>query len=646
MSKTKIAKQTLTLTTTGVLFGSVTVAFSLLAFFGMYAIIPIVGIAWASFALYGVIDGEVILQNIHGGIKNLPFLMEKNLTHHLITKKFERELRNKTSHFSQAELDYLEQKKLLEKFSHKKLTKEQKAQRKAAEKKMRRMQKLITAYILKEKHNKPITQQEIEYFAPIAGNDDPENSTIIDVCTNILNSFRWIKLKSNILKTCTAVSLIAGGTFSFTTASGLAGIFVGSLAAFAPAIWPLAILAGVGYTFLIYRTVSDMLANETLAMWREKFRHWTAFDEMNPKKSIARRVFLTAVAVIAVGLAIVATLATAGTWWFAVKNGAELLQLLAPVAAIIASVLVPFAAIATLVFSIKNSLTTVNEISNDTKDASPLDHLKRLLVKIGRTINPITYIADNPGKSIAELYNPFRIIAGIISFPFMFAIFVGHMVAMGVAGDRTPGLSYEAMIASSFFGALSDAFVDYHYISGHDHQHKSVKKHILDEEEKHDHTHGVIPKLALATILTLSLVAPLSALWTYLAAPADKPVKLGTEFLKLIGFHHQHDKLENAPVETTMPTYQRLEDAYRLNKQKERLSKSFGDQKEIDAKITALDNIAIEVSKSNPDKTKLNEASIKLNTSRKFGPFLFDGKKPKSARVADQIISQKLVAAG
>lgn len=463
----------------GVLTLGVIISIGLLSYCGMLAITPSIALAWVAFALAGLIDGEVYLQNITSGIDNLKLLTKDGLSV-LITQALDKQLRKepdaKAGTFAQ---EYFALRKYLVSFEHKKLTREQAENKRHAEKRLQRMRKYFVTQIL--------------------ATTPKENDALF---TDIRKQLDAMRRKLWYIRISVPICLAAGVGFGFATAAALDAALIGMTAALSVFIWPLAIVACVGYAFLIYRTISDMISNETVRKWAKTFRNWFTRDKNEKPYIYGLRVVGTAALLIfTIGVGILATLATAGTWWVAVKNGAMLLPALIAAANYIRNILVPIASFTNLIFTIRNSLESVKNILKKLRNFHPIEAWQQKRKSLFKDENYL------------QIFNPFRAIAKIISLPFMFVVFVGHLISVGLMGDRAPGLNYEATIASAAAGAISDGLVDYHYVADHQHGDTKDKKKL---PKHHDHHHGLIAEWLLRFVLSPILL--LAAVWDFTAA--------------------------------------------------------------------------------------------------------------------------------
>lgn len=265
------------------------------------------------------------------------------------------------------------------------------------------------------------------------------------------------------------VSIAAGISAGFATLGSLAGS-LGTITVILPfigAIPPVAlviasVIAGAGYTFLMYQTISDML-HDTSHVWKKLFQRQILEGE---RESDLRYGLRLAGTVLAVVLAVFATIATAGTFWYAIKDGTNFMGFGARIANVIRAVSVPLMAIPTFIFSSQNSVESVNRISR----------------------TPFRQVLRDIGTDLAKTRgNPFLIIERLI-FNTVPQLMLGlHSWSIGLMGDRMPGINPWFSIIT---GGGAEYLMDYNYkpteaVGHHDHR----QEHGDEAEDEHEHHH-------------------------------------------------------------------------------------------------------------------------------------------------------------
>jgi hypothetical protein len=434
----------------------------------MLVIVPSVPLAIGAFVLAGLVEGEVFKQNIAKGIANLKFLGREGLSV-LILQTLDEQLQTHGAVDHPILQDYQKQKKILAHLSHKKLNDKERKQKKLAEEKLGILQKELVGLIVKSKND----------------NDHPLLSATRQALPKLKRKLWWIRFS-------VPVSIIGGIGFGFATASALdialAGL--GVSVALSPLIWPLAVVACIGYTLLLYHTISNMIQHDTFKHWREWVVKLFKRKKINgkPENKWRHRFRLLGIGlfvVAVVGVGVLATLATAGTWWLAVKEGISLLPHLAAAAGIIRSIIVPVAGTAILTFTIVNSLASVMQMIAALENARPIQWIKEKMHR---------FLERKPGETRWHKWNPFRLLIEAITDPIKYAIFIGHLIATGAMWDRTPGLNRAATIASGVVGAASDGMVDYPYVAPpkqatDEEAHGEEQEALLEKGKQPDHHH-------------------------------------------------------------------------------------------------------------------------------------------------------------
>jgi hypothetical protein len=468
MRKKHLIKQTSKWSATGIFTVGVITAFGLLSYYGMLVILPLVGLGVVAFALAGFIDGQVFLDNIEKGIDYLKLIGDEGLDT-LVTKALDAELTKQETYTSDwFANDYRTQKEIIKNLAPG-------IEKENAEKRLRRMQKYMLAKVHSRKPNDSALVQAMRHQVPA------------------------LKRKILFLKLSTPLCIIAGIGFGFATAAALSATIIGTLAAASFFVWPLAVIAGIGYAFLIYHTIADFISNDKLQKWSNKIKQWFKKNEGEKTSKFVARITLTALLLTLVAaLSVIATVATAGTWWVAVKAGVLLLPGVVPLAgSIISNPLVILSSIANLAFTVKNSFKSIKNIMglfdhSHTHEAGDAAHKSSFIARKYDEIknHRLIQTANIPG-----------IIAKCISLPIVAIAFVGHVISVGLIGDRAPGLSYTATIGSAVIGAVSDGLVDGPYFT---HSHKDK-----------DHDHGLLVNWVLQVVLSPLLL--LAIAWDYYA---------------------------------------------------------------------------------------------------------------------------------
>ncbi len=447
-----------------------------LSFAGVLSINGSILLAITFFLLAGGIEGEVYAQNINQSLLKLfkgNYLEETLLTRKLdeLTKQHAAKIKFFTDY--KALCRHVNQLRAQHDDTEKRIT---------AEKKLKTMKRFFRDYIL------GVLDKNNPYYADLFSALPSPNALQ-----------KEMKIKKWLSRASVVLSIIAGLSASLvaievaqTSLVAIAAYFSVTITATAmtTGIASLAILAGVGYTFLIYNTLTDIIHNDTIQKWAKKIRDFFHKKEgENTARFVLRAIGVTLGTLLVLTLGVLATITTAGVWWYAAKAGAMMLPTLASAAEWLRNIFVPVMATTSLTFSIVNGLQSVKEMTKISLKKT-FAHLRDLFERYFSTEN------------VFQQFNPFRAIIFIISAPFKLAVFIGHLVSMAFTNEGAPspilpeGVGLGANI-------LSEGATDFSYFfkSKNDHEHG----------QGHDHHHTDIPgKFLKMVLLPLYL---LSALW-------------------------------------------------------------------------------------------------------------------------------------
>lgn len=232
-------------------------------------------------------------------------------------------------------------------------------------------------------------------------------------------------------------------------------------------IWPLSILAGIGLMLITYNTFVEVIHNKK---W---IKHWENFKKTLKNSTSPAIAFHVITMFLITGLAIFATIATASTWWVAAQTGIALLPFLSTLTirtqTIIISVGATLFALGQVVFEYVNSLESHATLTHRqlpkglTKGQQ--DYINKLSVfRQFFTVPALQAMNDYDvwvKKPWSERFNIFTWIITLIEIPFRLVIFIGHLISIGVTGDRL-GNIHPAI--TSTVGALQEAMTDLHYV--------------------------------------------------------------------------------------------------------------------------------------------------------------------------------------
>jgi hypothetical protein len=500
----------------------------------MLLITPYLAIAVASFIFAVLIEGEVYKQNIMAGVKKL---LSKNFMQKTLAKReLKKHLKNEDSLAkSMFFKDYKEQKNYVKqlKAAHadKELIKKEK-------KRLKRMQKFFIKFLFKRKQiEKSLLKHDLKQLL-----SNEQRQKLLDEY-EIKNTLNRAMSIFHILAgvSCTFASIYSVHSGALTL-MGFLGISL------APSlllgiIIPLAVMAGIGYSILMYHTVSDMIANDTLQRAFEKFKQFFEYQsDQNKFYFVAKIALLTVVASVVIGLCIFATVATAGTWWLAVKQGARLTPFFVKGAEWIRNVTIPAMALPTFLFNLKNSFATLKQLGK----FSLTQNFNHLISEIQET---------KAQENWFQFLNPFRLLIKSVELPIQFACFVLHLVSICVMSDQLEPIP---PIFTTSGNLANEALVDAHYL--------------MDNGKHHDHDHGTIVTKLLFVIL--SPIYILSDLWAY-SFTKEKNISFGAILKERFGLTHkkQSSELPPAPSISTAWILQEIKMQRATTQQEEKIEK-------------------------------------------------------------------------
>lgn len=474
-----------------------------LSFSGMYALIPVLSLAIATFGLSVLYEGEIYLQNIKGAFNKL---LKNNYLENKLAKEY---LLNHLIEDAQDEdypqffKDYKTQLKLLRAFGHKELDEESKKSKKHIEKTLADMEKWFARQLFssKEKHNTAESEYALKLRLWLANHHQNEYQQRLEQRRFHYNIVKAFSLLSGLF-------MGLGSTYLIVEAFTIIPFF----AAIPFALWPIMVLpmaaiAGAAYAMLTFNAITDMINNNTVAKWYNKIS-----QDLSQGLTL-RNVFIASTAVFLVGLALALTICTAGTWWTIATNARPLFDWMKKMPSFIMGVINPvITGLSAIFFNIQNSAESLEMVDEASRSKSHFfaglyDYFVKGFQNLIKTENGL------------QIINPFRIILKLTVTPLRILFFLGHLVSIALTSDRMPGVP---QIVSMLIAIISEGFEDAHYFlpQHHDpddekdeHGHKDINELLqerMDEHGGHDHNMD-IPTWLLNTIA--SPLYALAALW-------------------------------------------------------------------------------------------------------------------------------------
>ncbi len=494
----------------------------LLSFGGMFALWPVLPLAFATFALSIVYEAEIYWQNIKGAWNKLykQNFLQRQLAKDYLRESFPDTTASETHEEHQAHgeaeeqgdqqgqddaheeehsegeephehapgipkffIDYERQLELLHVFGHKRLNKESQARKKRVEKTLRDMEKWFSLQLFAA--NESGTSEYETTLRDWLNNSErrQKRENTLQLLKSRKNSFWWAKY----------FSIFAGIFMGLGTTYLLVETFtiIPLFAAMSITLWPILIIpmaaiAGAAYGLLSYNAITDMIADETLSEWLKYLGIMSratndASQEHKPVDTVLSHITAWVLIVLALGL----TICTAGTWWTVVKETRPLFAWVAKVPRFIMGVINPIiTGLSALVFNLQNTRESLEVILGMIADAGKNFWYFIKLIKEG-------YSELRKHENIAQVFNPFRILLFLTITPLRVLLFLGHLISIGVTADRIPGIPQKF---AAFLGFISELFEDLHYFFGHEHAHEHHHEHehgtTTAHNHEHDHPHG------------------------------------------------------------------------------------------------------------------------------------------------------------
>ncbi len=481
----------------------------LLSFSGMYAILPMLPLAFASFALSVTYEGEIYLQNIKGAFKKLfkRNHLENELAKEYLLTHFPEDTHD--ANCPQFVKDYKRQLKLLAAFGHKELNEESKQRKERIEKTLKDMEKWFAAQLFSTKEK--AVKDESAYAQQLRlWLEQHEQEQWQERLTESNFKFQIIKGFSLL----SALFMGLGTTYLIAEAFAVIPFFAAIPFAFwPPMIVPMAIIAGAAYGMLTLNAVTDLVNNNTLLKWYNKLR-----DDLSQGLTI-RNVLMAGMAIILGALAVALTICTAGTWWTIANNAQPIFEWMKKIPSFVMGIINPIiTGSSAVVFIFQNTAESLDLVDEGLNWAEETVQKGNLWEQIYQPIaQGIKHLIET--ENWLQILNPFRLILKLTVTPLRILFFLGHLISIAVTADRMPGVP---QIVAALIAMISEGFEDAHYfVGGHDHaeeeeeltHHHDIKnllKERLGTEDGHEHNVD-IPTWILKTI-TLPLYA-LAALW-------------------------------------------------------------------------------------------------------------------------------------
>ncbi|KTC73908.1 hypothetical protein Lbir_0964 [Legionella birminghamensis] len=585
-----------------------------LSFGGMFALWPILPLAFSAFFLSVAYEYEIYVQNITGALDKLGFkrdFLKRHLAKEFLLNNFpkDQELADGPEFFR----DYQRMLQRLHQFGHDPLDKASRLKKKKIEKKLSDMEKWFAEQLFAKEDVEAddLTPYQRELRAWLKNKGQDEVQALFEKRRTLYKLAGAFSILAGLFMGAGTTYLLVG---EFAAIPVLASIPFSVLPAF---IIPMAVIAGAAYGFLTYNTVTDMINNETLRHWYEKIRENLA------KGVTLRSLFLAVSSLLLVGLAVALTICTAGTWWTVVKNSRPLFAWMGKIPTFVMGIINPvITGLSALFFNLENTSETFASLEKAVNSKTSLfSELKKDFQK--------GWAELRARENWLQILNPWRLIIKLTLTPLRLILFLGHLISIGVTSDRVPGIPE---IASAIFGIISEGFEDWHYFfpDSHDHHHKKFKlSHALEERlgSEREHSHDNDAPTAILKFLFTPLYL-LAMLWDYAASRLNNPLS-EDQPKDILSFkqawHKQRGQMAEASVELQEAPEQVSEDweiehtLYKVeNFQKKHLSSAFINSKTIKEKNDGLNAFQEELRQFAKQKKTAGEETPNLNLKAKI----------------------------
>lgn len=459
-----------------------------LSFSGLWIIYPYIIPATLAFFLSGVIEGKVFGTSIFKGLARLK-LLSPNGEKHLLFSELNKLLSMKDESWVNSQCrflqDYCNQRK-----KYKALKNNPSANEEDVKEAKQRLEELKD--YLYQQMNKP-NDSDIE---------DPYVSQAMKEASLIeLNSAKrsvWF------LRFFWLISILVGIVSGFVTAFAVQeAITVGlalslSVTALSAIVWPVAIFAAIGATFLLYYAITDIVKNDAIVKACSKtLKLFKRSTEESIGAYLLRLLALSIVVMGITSLTVFATAASGGTCWIVMQKGIKLLAPKLPifVAYCASTILIPINFATDLIYGFSTTVQTIDNCKGIFQAIfdiikHPIKAIKNFCTNIETKLNNL-----KEKESWGQFFNPFRILAKLIISPLQSLVFIGHLISIGLTTDRFMNVP-PPLVAGVC--AVAEGLQDLSFLTteeGHNHaQH--------DHEEDDGHDHGNLLQLPLQILLS------------------------------------------------------------------------------------------------------------------------------------------------
>ncbi len=465
-----------------------------LSFSGLWIIYPYVVPALLAFILSGAIEGKVFGISIFKGLARLK-LLTSNAEKHLLFSELNKFL-EKPSFQNKYQCDFLNDYRNQRK-KYKALKNNPNANEQDINEAKKRLEELKTFFYqqLKEPDDNVI---------PYISKEFKETS---------LHELKSARRSVAFLRFFWVVSILVGIVSGLVTAFAVQeAITVGlalslSATVISAIIWPVAIFAAIGATFLLYYVITDIVKNDLIS---EACTNTLKLFKRQGEESISAYLLrLTALSIVVIGimgLTVFATAACGGTCWIAMQKGLKLLAPKLPtfVAYCASVILIPINFTTDLIYAFSTTFQTIDnckKIFFSLFDAikHPIGTVKSFYFNVKSNLKKV-----KQNETWAQFFNPFRILAKLILSPLQALIFLAHLISIGLTTDRFFNVP-PPLVAGVC--AMSEGLQDLSFLTTEDEEHT--------DHAEDDHDHGNLLQLPLQVLLSPFLFSAGIFYWVF-----------------------------------------------------------------------------------------------------------------------------------
>lgn len=486
----------------------------LLSFSGMFALVPVLPFAIATFVLSVAYEAEIYLQNIKGALSKL---FKYNYLQNQLAKEFLLEHFPKNINHPDCPpffVNYAALQLKLKKAPNK-------AEKKHIKKLLKEMEQQFALHLFSNAENMPISEGTNQLHVWLSQHNQAawqadfekrrRNVQIVAAFSSLSSLFMGLGSTYLIMEAFSAIPWIAVIPFAYWPLI----------------IVPMAAVAGAAYGLLTYNTVTDLINNDTITNWFTRIH-----KHFKEERFSVRNLFMASMSALLVGLAIALTVCTAGTWWTIATNARPLFDWMGKMPKFVMGVITPLiTGLSALGFNIQNTAESIEKLDKSiyaeetNSSTSTYDSIKE------------TWNGLWENKNWLQVFNPFRIIKALTITPLRIMLFMGHLVSIALTADRMPGIP---QIWAALIAFISEGFEDAHYFIGRGHVGKaSAPQDIEDintftqkmlnkrlrEQGEHSYDLDIPAKILFALATPLDMLA---SKWDSMAAwliPVNKEVK-------------------------------------------------------------------------------------------------------------------------